>query len=175
MDRSRTLKAFAVSSNLLGIIAALILSAEALGAPDAVLVAIASVLLVALTSGVGLWYVSRRMRTQYLEAAKASYHAQELADARAKAAMYSDPDLLRREIVPAFRDAGLVRSRDSFLSLVESLQLDAEATSREREFIEMTVKDPALRDQEKIDRLVSHFAPSLEATEEEGGHGSSNP
>lgn len=167
MRRARTLQAFAISSNVIGVIAAVILAAEALGAPRAVWAAIAAFLLVGLTSGAGLWYVGRRMRGEYLAAAK-SAHASDHRDSPVKTTvMFSDLDLLRKEIVPAFQDAGLNRSHTFFLELVDSLNLAEENARREKAFVNKTVADPSLTDQRKIDRLVRHFAPIPVETDDE--------
>lgn len=163
MHRARAFQVFAISSNVIGVIAAVVLAAEALSVSSAAWAAIASMLLVGLTSGVGLWYVGRRTRDEYLAAAKSAHTRDHAASPDETAAGLSDPDVLRREIVPAFQDAGLSRSRDFFLELVESLNLEQEEAARKKAYVDKIFTDQVLTDREKIDRLVRHFAPDPES------------
>jgi hypothetical protein len=189
-------RAFVVSSNVVGLIAAAVVVAESHGGvSDALVVGGASILLVAVTSGLGLFLTGRRARSEYVKAVRA-YHTEtdsraaqiaaerriledEEGEARATLALlkmqsdlhrdylelYRKATILSKEIVPAFQDAGLSRSRDSFLHLVDDLGLEQGEAKQEKAFINQTVDDPDLDDQQKIDRLVRHFAPAARGIE----------
>jgi hypothetical protein len=149
---------------VVGVAVSIALVSNAIGTFRTVWAAVGAVLLVVLTSGVGLWRVGRRMRSDYLEAAVSAWPLKIEARSGPDQTDYVDPYLLRKEIVPAFWDAGLQRSRSDFLQLVDSLNLEDEAATREKTYVERVVADSSLPDEVKIELLVRHFAPTFQTT-----------
>ena len=105
---------------------------------------------------IGLWLLSARTLRGFRE--KAERDAAGMEASRALLISAGDREVLTTQVIPAFLDAGVRRTRSFFLDLIPSLDLSPEGIEAEEKFVNATAEDPELHRHEKIERLVFHFA-----------------
>lgn len=151
-------KYLAAAASALSAVAAIVLTVSALGGAQAAWALVAGVAASAVGSLVVLLISGRETISTYRQGATDAQSGLQPSSPPA-AQLASDPDFLYRQVVPAFLDTGLDRTRKAFLDLVDHLDVSSEDREEERRFIDETYDDETLSPREKVSRIVSHFAP----------------
>ena len=152
-DISKWLTAVATT---LSVVAAGLSTVDVLGSHRGVSTILIVGLATLLITTVAVWLAGRRALDTYRHSFK-QREATVIEKERRQA-------FLTTEVLPAFQDVGVDRTRRYFVNLVTDLQLDDTRRKTEFDFIEEVVARPSINKREKIDQLVRHFnAIALEA------------
>jgi hypothetical protein len=143
-------------------VAAVLLTFDALGGSRAVWALAGTAAVAGLSSVLALWLSGRKIIAAYSERATAARSADQWSRSPRVEASARYEDYLNTQVVPAFLDAGLDRTRDVFAEFIGRLDLSEDEREKEFAFLEATYADPQLTRREKIHRLVQHFAPEAE-------------
>lgn len=165
-------KFLALGATALGLLGALATTFDALGSQAAVWALLATGGTAVAGSLAGVWISARQTIRHYAEASTEAARTRASRGGRRQerpSATVADLVYRRAEVVPAFADAGLDRTRTFFLGLVDEVESQEEERRREKAFVESVYGDESLSKREKIEKLVEHFAPRGEAPEDTPG------
>jgi hypothetical protein len=152
-------KYFAAAPTGTSVLASLLLTFDALGTDRAVWAIVAVVVLTLALTLVALWFARSRTIEAYREGAAASRSKEGGSTSSRAIASAADREFLTTQVVPAFLDGGLDRTRDFFTAFIARLDLSDEEREMEEAFLTATLEDETLSRRARIDRIVHHFAP----------------
>jgi|GEM_PF-5679322 len=133
----------------------LAVTVAALGVSAAVLVGLGTVAFTVVVTVAGVWLVGTRTRSRYAEQVMAmARETESMVDTSTEAL---EPEL-STEVVPAFQDIGVERTREAILEMIDKLDLPAEKAQKERDFVARVAADKSLARRDKVERIVRHFA-----------------
>jgi hypothetical protein len=133
------------------------------GPSKTVLVAVGVGVLAVVPGLLGIWLVDRGVRGRYEARIKEAHAAEHVAPIVGRLTSISDKEAdsaIRVQVVPAFSEIGVDRTRQAFRKLISDLDLPESEQQTLRTFLDKTAEDSQLGDQQKIEQMVFRFAPS---------------
>jgi hypothetical protein len=161
--QDRAIKLFSIFATALSMLAALVVLFDVVGGSQVVWAAVSASALGLIPSLIGIWLLRSLTLERVKEKARVNI---EEGNVHPILVSVRDRAMFSTQVIPAFLDAGVQRTRAFFLDLIPTLDLSPEEEEAEERFVIATAEDSGLARQEKIERLVLHFTGEQSVAEE---------